>query len=238
MDDDAPERVGPGRDRVQGRVRRPPRRGDDAERVRDRAREEAELEHERQGVADVAVVDVDRGEPRPERGARDHEQDERERERDPRERRADPVREGGDDQHGDRQDEVEHPGEGGGQREHLAWEVDLPQESLVRDEALARRRGGAREEGPAGHAGEGEEEVRDALAREVGVPAEEEREDEGGEHGLDHRPADADRRLLVAHLHLAQDEGPEDLPELPELAEGLSRQPARPSDDLEDRHCG
>src|SRR5205085_4879606 len=120
--------------------------------------------------------------------------------------------------------------------QHLGGEGDLAQERLVRDEALARERGRAREVGPARHSREREEERRHALARDAAVAEEEEREDDRREDGLDDRPADADRRLLVLHLHLAQDERPQHLAEVPELRERVARQPAGAADDLEHGH--
>src|SRR5579872_2302660 len=81
-----PHRADRGRDGIRDLVQRAPVRGDDRERIDDRAREQPDLEHERQRITDVAVVDVEAGQREPDRAREEDDQQRREREREPGER--------------------------------------------------------------------------------------------------------------------------------------------------------
>ena len=66
-----------------------------------------------------------------------------------------------------------------------------------------------------------------SVRREVREPAEDEREDDHREEGLQDRPGDADRRLLVADRDVAPDEPAQQLAVLPQLANVEVRPPRR-----------
>ena len=77
----------------------------------------------------------------------------------------------------------------------------------------------AGEQEPGQHAGEHQDGIgRGAVARQLGEPAEHDREDHHGQERPDHRPGDADDGLLVAHRDVAPGQDREQLAIGPEVA--------------------
>ena len=70
-----------------------------------------------------------------------------------------------------------------------------------------------------------------AVRRHAGEPPEEQAEDEHREQRLQHRPGDAERRLLVPDLHVTPDQEVQQLAIVPQLPEAQRRPAARRFDD-------
>ena len=161
-----------------------PLRRDQVQRVDDRAHVHEHLDHERHHVAKVAVGDGQR------REEVDHAQgrDRRQREHRGQEHDVpggnDPVVEEDDAVQRHPDDEVDHAAEHRGGRHEQPREVDLGQQVLLIDEALAALIEGLREERPGDQPREDEHRVR---VRAVGVDLRQPAEDDGEDDRLEQR---------------------------------------------------
>ena len=128
-------------------------------------------------------------------------------------------------------DEVDERDEDAGERQDQQREVHLLHEHPVRRgrscdvsvKIAARKVHGDEVE-------HREDRIREALRRQVGELPEDEREDDHRQERLQHRPRDADQRLLVAHLDVAPREDQREVasaPELPEVRQAAAPQAGR-----------
>src|SRR6185369_9375680 len=85
-------------------------------------------------------------------------------------------------------------------------------------------------------AGEHEQEVRRPVARQLRDHPEDDGEDPARQQRQQHDPGDAERRLAVAQLHVAQGEGEPEIAVAPQLGE-VERGAARRGADAAERRC-
>ncbi len=112
------------------------------------------------------------------------------------------------------------------ERQEDPREVDLRHEPAIGHDARAGEPHRAREVRPRQERRVREDRIRHAVRREVGEPAEDEREDDHREEGLEDRPGHPDGRLLVAHRDVAPDERSQQLAVVPQLPD-VEVRPAR-----------
>ncbi len=192
---------------------------DGDEHVADGAGVHGELDHDGQDVADVAVLDHQGAGPHAKAQGEHEEREHPDRQQEDRPAGVDLVDR---QQHRDqeqRHGQVHEHGIDLGQREDHAWEVDFLDHVLVGDHAAGGLGEGLAEGGPGEHAGEGDEEGRQAGGGQLSHDAEDEGEDARAHEGLDDDPGGAEEGLLVAELDIAEGEGGEQVAEVPELLE-------------------
>ncbi len=177
------------------------------------------MDEEGDDVAEVAVLDVERGDPQAgAEGGEEGEEDEDGQQDDlPAGHEAVP------DHHADQDDEAdEEIDEGdndGSSGDDQPREVDLGDEVGVAHQAIGGIGQSGGEEGPRQHAGKDHQGVGGgALAGELGDLAEDDGENHHGQEGPDQRPGDADDGLFVADRNVAPGEDLEELPVVPEVA--------------------
>ncbi|MPM37998.1 hypothetical protein SDC9_84621 [bioreactor metagenome] len=205
--------------------------GHRGQRVGDRRGVQADLQQPRQNVRHIAVLDHDGrgGQADPQTEAQDHQDPEGDQEHRP--PRVHAIGDEQDDAEHERDGEVQEHREERRQRHQHPREEDLRHQRLIADHRARRPADDAAEEGPGEHADEAEQEVRHAVAGELGDVAEDDREDAGRRQRLQQHPGDPDGRLAVAQHDIALTEPVGDLAGLPQLARVGEVEPARRGDD-------
>src|SRR2546422_6853277 len=196
-----------------------PARGNERGRIGDGRGEHPELDDEGNDVADVAIESVERGEPQAD--AEGGEYGEGQKGGQPKSGKggAEAVRdsENGEDHEAD--GEVHQAGKRGGNGKNEAREINFGDEALIVNDDVGGHLEGGGEVGPGDEGGEIENGIREAVGGELGEAAEEEREDERSEDGLENDPEDADGGLFVADLDVAPNEKVEEFAVGPDFAE-------------------
>ena len=204
---------------------------DEGDRIDHRRDEHQGLHEERQDLPNVAKLDVERGEERtqPGRGHPD-EEEHRHGEQHAAQRRGNVVVDHQRDEDEAREEEVRDADERRRERSDQPREVDLGDDALIVDQAVARVRERRAEDVPVEQPDEREDRVVPVGRGDAGHLVEEEREDDHQEERLEDRPARADHRLLVADLEVAPGEEVEELAVGPELTGSACRGDSRDGD--------
>ena len=170
-------------------------------------------------MTEVAVAQVQRGEPEPRRHCRrDREHQEgRQRQHPPAGHHAEPGHHRGEQEHPHQ--EVHQRGEDGGEGDQQAREVDLPDQPLVVDHAVPRLAEDGGEELPRQQRGEHGDRIGEVTGRRAPHQVEEGLEDDDRGGRLQHHPGGAEHGLLVADLEIAQRQRPEQLAIAPQLVQ-------------------
>ncbi len=193
--------------------------GDDAGAETDRGDVEAELDDEGDDEAEVAVFDVQGGEPEagPEGGEEGEENEDREEEELPAGQEPIVDHHAGEDDEAD--EEINKRDDNRGGRDDEPREVNLADEVGVADEAIGGLGQGGGEEGPRQHAGKNHQGVRSGtFGGEFGDFAEDDSEDDHGEEGTNDGPEHPDHSLFVADGDIAPSKDGEEFPVMPEVA--------------------
>ena len=204
--------------RIEG-IKQAPLLRDDAGAEADRRHIETELHDERNDVAEIAILDVERGDPQadPEAG---HERDGREhRQQQNLPARHELVPDHQPDEDREADEEIDEGNHHRRDRHDQPRKIDLADEIGIADEAVRGigQRGG--KETPGQHAGKDHQRIgRRAVRRQLGQFAEDDREDHHGQKRADERPGGPDHRLLVAHRNVAPGQHLKQLAVLPQVA--------------------
>ena len=124
-----------------------------------------------------------------------------------------------DHEHAAGDQEVDQPGPDRRDRDDQPGEVDLGDQPLAPDDALAGAADRVGEERPGQQPGEHEQRVGQATRRHACQPPEEQAEDDHRHQGLQNGPGGAEDRLLVPDLHVPPRQEEEQLASLPQLSE-------------------
>ena len=231
--EDAPaEAVDDADHRIEG-IEQPPLLRDDARAEADGRDIEPELHDERNDIAEIAVLDVERGDPQSRPDAGDEgEQDEGRAAAGSAIR----ARTGTRPSSPTRMTKVIRKSTKATTTVAVGHdqprEIDLADQIRIADQAARRLAEAGREERPRQHAGEHHQRVgRVAIRRQLGDSAEDDGEDNHGQERPDHRPGSADHRLLVAHRQIAPSEHIEQFAITPQIAPIVALLPSRLDDD-------
>jgi hypothetical protein len=123
-----------------------------------------------------------------------------------------------DEQHGERDDEVNESRQDRSQRDREAREVHLGEQVGAAYQARSGPLQSRSEQLPGEQAGEDEDRIGAPLRGHLDETAEDDREDDHGQHRLHHGPAHAQHGLLVADQDLLPGEKEQELAIAPEFA--------------------
>ena len=191
---------------------------DDAAAEADRRDVQPELHHERDDDAEVAVFDVQCGDPqsRPHRGGKGHRNEQRQRQYAQVGSEAVPEHQPDQNESGDQ--EVHEADDHRAGRDDQPREVHLGDHAGIADQALTRAAEGIGEELPGQQGGEHQDRIGGTPGGQFGQLAEYQREHQHGQQGPAQRPQDADDGLFVAHQDVAPGEEQEQLAIAPQVA--------------------
>src|SRR5262249_40029154 len=130
-------------------------------------------------------------------------------------------------QNGEADGEIDQARKSAGDGENKTREIDFGDKPLVFDYHVG---GGRQREGkvsPRDERGEVEDRIGQAVGRKLGEAAEEQREDQHVEHGLQNDPQDTDGSLFVSDLNVAPHEKVKELAISPDFAEAKLEEATR-----------
>ena len=215
--DRPPEAVDDSDHRIE-RIEQPPLPGDHAAAESDRGDVQAELGDERHNIPEIAVLDVQGGQPQPETegGEKRHAQKNGQGEDPPARDEPGPGHEDPQDHEGDQEvDQVDDDRAG---RDDQAGEVDFREHVGIRDERIAALGEGAGKELPREHRRNDQDRIGDPFGRQLRQVTEDDREDDHRQQRAEDPPGDADGRLLIADEDVPPGEEVKQLPALPQIA--------------------